>query len=144
MTATLRYIGQIRTPYRTLAECPRNTDPDGPVCQLLVHPDFAEGLTGLRAGDYVLVLYWLDRADRDVLLQTRGNDDGQQGVFALRSPHRPNPIGAAVVRIERIADGGIDVRGLDCLDGTPLLDIKPAIFTPVAAASQENPSGAAG
>ena len=127
MTATLRHIGQIRTPYRTLAECPRNVDPDGPVCELTVYPEYAEGLSGLSAGDSVLVLYWLQHADRDVLLQRPRDGGGERGVFALRSPHRPNPIGAATVRIERIADGCIHVRGLDCLDGTPLLDIKPAI-----------------
>ena len=141
MTATLRPIGQIRTPYRTLSECPRNADPDGPTCQLAIHPAFAEGLTGLNAGDYVLVLYWLDRADRDALLQTRGSGDDQRGVFALRSPHRPNPIGAAVSRIERIADGCIDVRGLDCLDGTPLLDIKPAIFAAPDGGRRTAPAG---
>ena len=141
MTATLRPIGQIRTPYRTLSECPRNIDPDGPVCEVAVNPDTAEGLTGLNAGDHVLILYWLDRADRDALLQTRGIGDEQQGVFALRSPHRPNPIGAAVARIERIAGGCIQVRGLDCLDGTPLLDIKPALITPDAGQGRATPTG---
>ena len=128
MTATLRYIGQIRTPYRTLAECPRNVDPNGPECVLEVHPDFAEGLAGLNAGDSVLVLYWLQQADRDVLLQRPRDGGGERGVFALRSPPRPNPIGAATVTIERIEGGRIQVRGLDCLDGTPLLDLKPDLL----------------
>lgn len=127
MTATLRYIGQIRTPYRTLAECPRNVDPNGPACELEIHPDVAEGLAGLNAGDSVLVLYWLQHADRDLLVQRPPEGGHERGVFALRSPARPNPIGAATVTIDRIADGRIRVHGLDCLDGTPLLDIKPAI-----------------
>ena len=127
MTVTLRFIGRIRTPYRTLSECPRNIDPDGPVCVLAVDSAYTDGLTGLEAGQDILVLYWLDAADRDILLQRRGVDDRERGVFALRSPNRPNPIGAGVVRIERMAEGCIEVRGLDCLDGTPLLDIKPAL-----------------
>lgn len=127
MSATLRFIGRIRTPYRSLSDCPRNIDPDGPVCELSVDEACACGLTGLEAGQEILVLYWLGAADRDVLLQQRREDDRECGVFALRSPNRPNPIGAGVVRIERIADGCLQVRGLDCLDGTPLLDIKPAL-----------------
>jgi len=125
MTATLRFIGRIRTPFRFLADCPRNVEPDGPVCELLVDEAHAAGLTGLEAGQDILVLYWLGAADRDVLVQRRRGDGEESGVFALRSPNRPNPIGAGVVRIESIADGRIRVRGLDCLDGTPLLDIKP-------------------
>jgi tRNA-Thr(GGU) m(6)t(6)A37 methyltransferase TsaA len=130
MTATLRYIGEIRTPFQTLAECPRNVDPEGPPCELRVRPDFVDGLAGLNAGDYVLVLYWLQHADRGPLVQRRRDGGEEKGVFALRSPHRPNPIGAAVVKAERITGGRIEVRGMDCLDRTPLLDIKPAIFSP--------------
>jgi tRNA (Thr-GGU) A37 N-methylase len=74
------------------------------------------------------VLYWLGDADRGALVRRHGQIGGELGVFALRSPHRPNPIGAAAVRIESIRETTVEVRGLDCLDGTPLLDIRPAMF----------------
>lgn len=120
-------IGHIRTPYATLGECPRNVDPAGPPCELVVDEAYAEGLTGLAAGDRILVLYWFDGVDRQALLQQRPGSGETRGVFALRSPSRPNPIGAAVLKIDNIGDRSIRVRGLDCLDGTPLLDIKPVL-----------------
>jgi tRNA-Thr(GGU) m(6)t(6)A37 methyltransferase TsaA len=127
MSASLVFIGHISTPYRTLRECPRNVDPEGPLCELHIDEAFEAGLAGLAAGASLLVLYWLDEADRDALLQRRREAGPMTGVFALRSPHRPNPIGAAVVTVVDIAGRCIRVRGLDCRDGTPLLDIKPAI-----------------
>ncbi len=127
MTETLRFIGKISTPWRTIEECPRNVDSAGPPCTLELDPGFEEGLRGLEAGDDILVLYWLDRGDRERLLQEQRGSGPVRGVFALRSPHRPNPIGAAVVRIESVEGRNVHVRGLDCLDGTALLDIKPAI-----------------
>ena len=128
MNARLRPIGWIKTPYQTLQDCPRNVDPKGPVCELLINPDYAQGATGLTAGQEILVLYWFEQADRDVLLQAHRKTGKERGVFSLRTPDRPNPIAAAVVTIEHIQTGRIRVRGLDCLDGTPLIDIKPAIF----------------
>ena len=80
---------------------------------------------GLEAGRKILVLYWLEDADRNRLLQNPPHIGKLKGTFALRSPHRPNPIGAAVVEIEAVSGNAIDVRGLDCVDGTPLVDIKP-------------------
>jgi len=128
MKASIRSIGRIRTPYRTLDECPRNINPEGPDCELDIDEEFAEGLAGLTPGQHILVLYWFEDVDRRQLMHRRRSSDSELGVFALRSPVRPNPIAAAVVRIESIEAGRLRVRGLDCLDGTPLLDIKPAIF----------------
>ena len=128
VNATLRPIGWIKTPYQTLRDCPRNVDPAGPVCELLISEDYAQGATCLTAGQEILVLYWFEQADRDVLLQAHRKTGKERGVFALRTPNRPNPIAAAVVTIEHIQPGRIRVRGLDCLDGTPLIDIKPAVF----------------
>lgn len=125
MAATLQFIGRIRTPYHTLRECPRYVDPNGPPCELLVDPQWREGLSGLSPGQKILVLYWLHEASPGPMMQTSPRSGERKGVFALRSPARPNPIGAAEVTIGEIADGRIVVSGLDCLDGTPLLDIKP-------------------
>jgi tRNA-Thr(GGU) m(6)t(6)A37 methyltransferase TsaA len=127
MNAALHYIGHIRTPYQTLGECPRNVDPGGPLCELCLDEAFEQGLDGLAPGAGILVLYWLDQADRRALVQRRRKSGQLTGVFALRSPHRPNPIGAAVVTVVDISGNRVRVRGLDCLDGTPLLDIKPAL-----------------
>jgi len=126
MKPVLRPIGRVITPYVNLEECPRNIDPDGPMCQLLVDEEYAQGLSGLESGQSILLLYWFDGVDRNRMIQRRRGEGEPRGVFALRSPHRPNPIAASVVRIERIEGRCIFVRGMDCLDGTPLLDIKPA------------------
>jgi tRNA-Thr(GGU) m(6)t(6)A37 methyltransferase TsaA len=128
MEAVIRSIGVVRTPYRTLSECPRNVDPDGPVCTLQIDAEFAPALRGLEVGQQVWVLYWLQEADRGALVRRRRQSGEELGVFALRSPHRPNPIGAAALKIEALGETRLEVRGLDCLDGTPLLDIRPAMF----------------
>ena len=138
MKSVLRQIGRIRTPYRKTAVCPRNVDPEGPECELEIDVKYRDGLTGLAAGDKILVLYWFDNVDRDTLLLRRPGSERLNGVFALRSPHRPNPIAVAVVDIKDIVEGSIRVRGMDCLDGTPLLDIKPAIFAHTAGDENEN------
>ncbi|HAS6506884.1 TPA: tRNA (N6-threonylcarbamoyladenosine(37)-N6)-methyltransferase TrmO [Vibrio parahaemolyticus] len=127
MTATLTYIGKITTPYTSVEECPNNIQAQGPTCQITVFEEFKRGLNGLAVDDNILVLYWLAGAHRDQMAQV-GREGGSKGTFALRSPHRPNPIGAAVLPIDAIDNGVITVRGLDCLDNTPLIDIKPAIY----------------
>jgi tRNA-Thr(GGU) m(6)t(6)A37 methyltransferase TsaA len=125
--ATIEPIGKIATPYKTLAECPRNIDPSGPQCELILSDELRDGLLGLASGQRILILYWLEHVDRAALHQNSRRTGELAGVFALRTPNRPNPIGAAVLVIENIIDSVITVRGLDCLDGTPLLDIKPAM-----------------
>lgn len=129
MENNLIVIGHVETPYKKLEDCPRNIDFKGPECRLVLRDKYEEGILGLHTGDQILILYWLDGSNRDKILQARGWDDDAEmtGTFSLRSPHRPNPIGAAIVPIKELADGIITVQGLDCLDGTQLLDIKPAI-----------------
>jgi len=124
---SLKPIGQIRTPYQTLEECPRNVDPQGPSCEMVIDANLTEGLIGLARGDEILVLYWFEHADRSITSHMSRKYGEQRGVFSLRTQHRPNPVAAAVVRIESIEDNHVFVNGLDCLDRTPLLDIKPEI-----------------
>lgn len=119
------FIGHIETPFRTRAECPRQGHHDGPECRLVVRPPYAAALVGLDAFETVEVLYWLHEARRDLVQQCPARDGVAVGTFALRSPLRPNPIGTSLVRLVRIDGPVVIVRGLDCLDGTPLLDIKP-------------------
>ncbi|WP_170560386.1 SAM-dependent methyltransferase [Ruegeria atlantica] len=127
MTFDLTFIGHIETPFQSLGDCPNNVQADGPRCDIVLGSRFAQGLLGLETGQTILVLYWLEGVDRNLLIQHRGgrSDSIPRGVFALRSPHRPNPIAAARVQIEAITDGRVKVRGMDCLNGTRLLDIKP-------------------
>ena len=127
MKATLDFVGQINTPYNSIEECPNNIDPDGPLCEMVVIDDFKDGLLGLVPGQEILILYWFENTDRSATKQESSNGEDIVGTFALRTPHRPNPIGAAIIPIETIDGGSVFVKGLDCLNGTHLLDIKPAI-----------------
>jgi len=102
----------------------------GRPCRIRVRPKFREGLKGVQPGGRILVLFWLHRADRGRLLVHPHGDPVRplRGVFATRSPHRPNPIGATVVKVLAVdqGEGVLLVEGLDALDGSPVLDIKIA------------------
>lgn len=128
MSADLKLIGHINTPYNAIEECPNNIDSNGPFCKLVVDEIYKEGLLGLEVGQRILILYWFENTDRSVVLQESSNGEDVIGMFALRSPHRPNPIAAAVLPIEAIDGRSVTIKGLDCLNGTKLLDIKPAIM----------------
>jgi tRNA-Thr(GGU) m(6)t(6)A37 methyltransferase TsaA len=132
--ARLIFIGRIHTPFPTRRDCPRQGTPDGPVCRLELNPPFDQALAGLERYAYVEVLYWMHEARRDLISQSPKSNGRTTGTFSLRSPLRPNPIGTAVCRLVGRETGTLLVRGLDCLDGTPLLDIKPyrGEFRPVA------------
>ncbi|WP_434287626.1 tRNA (N6-threonylcarbamoyladenosine(37)-N6)-methyltransferase TrmO [Celeribacter sp. SCSIO 80788] len=121
---TLTPIGRIRTPYKTLKDCPKGPGRAGQEARIELHPAFAPGLKGLTATE-VDVLYWFDRAPRDVLQSVRPHDGVHCGVFAMRSPHRPNPIALSRVRVRAVEEAALVVDGLDCLDGTILVDLKP-------------------
>ena len=123
--ARLRFIGRIDTPWRTREACPRQGDVNGPECRVEVFAPWTQALAGLEGYEHIELLYWLDRARRDLVVQNPAMDGRTFGTFALRSPVRPNPIGTSLVRLISIDGPILVVRGLDCLDGTPLLDIKP-------------------
>ncbi|PML59825.1 SAM-dependent methyltransferase [Vibrio lentus] len=129
MSEELILIGRITTPYHSISDCPNNIQPDnGPICEIILDDVYQQGLLGLKTGDHILILYWLEGAKRDEMIQSWDEETPTKGTFTLRSPHRPNPIGAAVLPIEKIENVTVTVRGLDCLNNTPLLDIKPAIY----------------
>ena len=123
--AGLVFIGRIRTPWTDRAACPRQGRRDGPVCRLELFPPWDGALAGLDAVQAVEVLYWLDRSRRDLLVQSPRAEGAPRGTFALRSPLRPNPIGTALATLVGLEGSAVLVRGLDCLDGTPLIDLKP-------------------
>jgi tRNA (adenine37-N6)-methyltransferase len=122
--AGLVFIGRIRTPWTERRDCPRQGRLDGPVCRIELFEPWDAGLEGLAAFAAVDVLYWLDRSRRDLVRQSP-RDGAVRGVFALRSPVRPNPIGLSRAALVGVEGRTVLVRGLDCLDGTPLVDLKP-------------------
>jgi tRNA-Thr(GGU) m(6)t(6)A37 methyltransferase TsaA len=119
------FIGTIHTPWKTRAECPKRGSADGPVCSIVIHEPWRTGLTGLADHRRIQVLYWMHHARRDLVLQTPYRTGVTTGTFALRSPLRPNPIASSFVDLVSVEDGVVSVRGLDCVDGTPLIDLKP-------------------
>jgi tRNA-Thr(GGU) m(6)t(6)A37 methyltransferase TsaA len=123
--AGVYFIGRIRTPWTQREECPKNPRESDAVCTIEIDRRYAAALAGVESCSHLLVLYWMDRARRDLVLQVPRHYGERRGTFALRSPARPNPIAASVATLLRIEDDILSVVGLDCLDGTPLLDIKP-------------------
>jgi tRNA-Thr(GGU) m(6)t(6)A37 methyltransferase TsaA len=123
--ASLYFIGRIRTPWRRREDCPKNARESDAVCTLEIDPRWAQALAGVESCTHLVVLYWMNRSRRDLVLQTPRHYGEGRGTFALRSPARPNPIAMSVVRLLRREGTSLSVAGLDCLDDTPLLDIKP-------------------
>ncbi len=119
------FIGTIHTPWRARGECPKRGSPDGPICSIVVHELWRSALIDLADHRRIQVLYWMHRARRDLVLQTPLRTGQTTGSFALRSPVRPNPIASSVVELVAIEGVTLQVRGLDCIDGTPLIDLKP-------------------
>lgn len=122
-------IGVVESPLTDPAAAPKQGREGSPEAWVVIRPEVAEGLDGIRPGDEVIVLTWLDRARRDVL-RVHPRDDlsrPEQGVFNTRSSDRPNPIGLHVVEIVEIDGPRLKVRHLEALDATPVLDVKPVI-----------------
>ncbi|MEZ5073787.1 MAG: tRNA (N6-threonylcarbamoyladenosine(37)-N6)-methyltransferase TrmO [Solirubrobacterales bacterium] len=122
-------IGTVRSPLTDRRAAPKQGDEGAPEATVVLAAELHPALEGIAAGDAVLVLTWLDRGDRDVLrVHPRGDPARPEvGVFATRSPDRPNPIGLHRVEVVAIEDGALRVRNLEAIDGTPVLDIKPVL-----------------
>ena len=123
--ASLYFIGRIRTPWKHRKDCPKNARESDAVCTVELDERWAAGLKEVATCSHLVLLYWMHQTQRDLVLQVPGHYGVQRGTFALRSPARPNPIAMSVVKLLGIEGGKLSVFGLDCLDGTPLLDIKP-------------------
>lgn len=132
--AGLLFIGSIRTPWTSRMKAPRQGRLDGPICRITVFEPWTRALEGIAQYERLEILYWLHQSRRDLVLQCPANDGSPRGTFSLRSPVRPNPIGTSIVALVAVEETTLLVRGLDCLDETPLLDIKPdrCAFTPIA------------
>jgi len=125
----LRPIGFVESPLTELQAAPRQGDEGSPDCWLILNPDVRPALDGLRAGDDIVVITWLHLADRTVLQVHPRSDTSRpmRGVFATRSQHRPNPLGVHVVTILGVDNLRMRVHGLEAVDGTPIVDIKPVL-----------------
>jgi tRNA-Thr(GGU) m(6)t(6)A37 methyltransferase TsaA len=133
--AGLYFIGRIRTPWKTRAECPKNPRQAGAaLCTIELDDRYAKALDGIEAFSHLVVLYFMDRARRDLVVQVPRHLGQARGTFALRSPVRPNPVALSVAKLVKREGTKLSVTGLDCLDGTPLVDLKP-YYAPVDVAS---------
>jgi len=126
---TLHPVGHVVSPLTDRAAAPRQGPEGSPEAWLVFEPSVLDALDGLRAGDRIIVLTWLHLSPRDVLRTHPRNDTTvpMRGVFATRSPDRPNPIGLHLVEILSIEGPRLRVRDLEALDGTPILDVKPVL-----------------
>lgn len=126
---TIEPIGFVRSGLTLLEDAPMQGDEGAPDAWLELTPDVAQGLLGIKAGDELIVLTWLHLAERDVLqVHPRGDlNRPLTGVFATRSPDRPNPVGLHRVSVMEVAEGKLRVAPLEAIDGTPIVDIKPVL-----------------
>ena len=129
MGQTLKIIGKIHSPLKNIDDCPLQENENAPEASIEVFPEFIEGIKDIKKGSKVLLLTWLDKADRSVIkcVSRRNYGSPMIGVFSTRSPDRPNPIGIHFVKILSIENGFIKVSALEVLDQTPLIDIKPML-----------------
>jgi tRNA-Thr(GGU) m(6)t(6)A37 methyltransferase TsaA len=121
-------IGRLLTPFASRAECPRNGRQlaPAPQCEAEIFPEYVGGLADLDGFSHLILLYWLNQSDGPALCIAPPFDGKPRGIFATRSPARPNPIGLSVVAFDGfLSSGRLAIRYLDCISGTPLLDIKP-------------------
>ncbi len=123
--AGVYFLGRIRTPWTERKSCPKNPAGSDAVCTVELDERYVPGLKEVETCSHLVLLYWMDKAPRNLVRQVPGHYGVQRGTFSLRSPARPNPIAMSVVRLLRIDGNRLSVVGLDCLDGTPLIDIKP-------------------
>jgi tRNA-Thr(GGU) m(6)t(6)A37 methyltransferase TsaA len=126
---TVRPIGHVASPLTSTADAPRQGDEGAPDAYLILDSDVQAGLDGMAIGDEIIVLCWLHEADRSVLtVHPRGDlRRPEQGVFNTRSASRPNPIGLHGVRVLGIEGRRVHVSGLEAIDGTPIIDLKPVL-----------------
>jgi tRNA-Thr(GGU) m(6)t(6)A37 methyltransferase TsaA len=127
--ARLRPIGVIRSVIKTRREAPKQGSEGAPDAWLDVRPFAIQGLDAIAAGDEIIVVTWLHQARRDVLKVHPRSDPNRPltGVFATRSPDRPNPLGLHQVTVRKVAKNGLEVGPIEAIDGTPVVDIKPVL-----------------
>ena len=130
----IKPIGRVSSSLKTLDAAPRQADEGAPEAWLVFEPEAVEGLRNIRPGDDLVLITWLDRARRDLLSVHPRGDVARppEGVFSTRSPHRPNPLGLHDVKVTAIENGRLQVRSLEAIDGTPIVDVKPMLSADIA------------
>ena len=123
--AALTFIGHVETPWASLAECPKQGSTEGPECTVILTPPWDQALRGVERFEFLELYLWFHKARRDLLVIDPSHGGGPRGVFALRSPVRPNPIAVSTVALVAHQGNRLIVRGLEAVSGTPLIDIKP-------------------
>ena len=125
----LQFIGVLHGDINSREDAPKNFDESDRVGILEIYPEYQEGLEGIASGQTIVVLFWLHKSSRDKLqVYPRGDrSKGLRGVFATRSPVRPNPIAISELKVQAINGNRLEVSGLDILSGTPIVDIKKKI-----------------
>jgi tRNA-Thr(GGU) m(6)t(6)A37 methyltransferase TsaA len=126
---TIRPIGRVESSLTSTADAPRQGDEGAPDAYVILDSDVHAGLDGITVGDEIIVLTWLHEADRNVLrVHPRGDlSRPEAGVFSTRAPNRPNPIGLHRVQVLEIDGLRLHVSGLEAIDGTPIVDVKPVL-----------------
>ena len=128
------FIGHVESPWKTRADCPRNIAlarermrEEGRTAALRIAEPYRPGLRTLAQYEHLIVLYWMHEAARHIIIQRPRHMPGPRGVFSLRSPARPNPIAMSTVRLLDVDEkrGVLRIDAIDCLNGTPLIDIRP-------------------
>jgi tRNA-Thr(GGU) m(6)t(6)A37 methyltransferase TsaA len=137
---TIEPIGILHCKLTSREHTPKNYDESNHVGTIEIHPEFIEGLDGIQTGDTIIVLFWLDRADRSILkVHPRGDKSKpKRGIFSTRSPVRPNPIAISELLVQDINENILKVKGLDILDSTPVIDIKKKIYLRINGPAGDN------
>lgn len=125
----IEFIGRIKSELKNIEDCPLQGTENAPDAEVLILPEFIEGIKDIIAGQEIMLLTWMHLADRSVIkCYPRNNYQSQLvGVFSTRSPSRPNPIGIHIVKVISVSDDSLKVAGLEGLDQTPIIDIKPLL-----------------
>ena len=125
--SALKFIGKSHSSLKKVEDCPLQENEDAPEATIEIYPEFLEGIKDLKPGSKIVLLTWLNKADRDVIacIPRRNYNSPKIGVFATRSPDRPNPVGLHSVKVLSVENNLIKVSALEVLDQTPLVDIKP-------------------
>lgn len=121
----LKPIGVIHSPFKDRSQTPHQGIYSEKISQIILYDEYRSGLEGIEKYKYLIILYWLDQAERNLLKVVPHGKTRKRGVFSTRAPSRPNPIAYSVVELIQINKNKLTVKGLDAIDGTPVVDIKP-------------------